>query len=306
LFMVTAATNLFILVVLLVLWPFIWALSKLPTESLQEKLKSALKEYKYNLFLRYWIQCYLDLALACLIQLATLPEPDTLGVINYLSACLVGFLVLATPSALYLFNRKYKTQITYLGEESLFHLTWGTLFYEFKHKASFAASHAYFAFTSMRLLLAGSLVLLGNYPYFQAGTNTAAVLGYTLFSLLVKPQSETTQQVVSIFNELAVFGIFGLVVFFLNEDWKSSYIEDAIFYIVLGVVFVQTAASIFGLGYRVYSWMQNRRRTRVVVLERDHNREIIRDQVDITEVTNTGYPQKPNPLDFFRRKSSNT
>ena len=302
LFLVSAIANIFVLVVFLVLWPFIWVFSKLKLECLQKKLKNWLREYKYNLFVRYWIQCYLDLAIACFFQLAALPTLSIFEVVNYLSACLVVFCVVVTPLGLYLFNRKFKQQITLLGAESIFHLDWGTMFYEFKHNSSFLASHTYLLFISQRLVFAASLGFLGNYPYIQACINALVALVYALFIWIVRPYSQKSQQTTTSVSETAVFVIFVLVVFFLNKDWESNFslVETLITYTVIGVILIQTAASLWDLGYRVYSCLKED--NRVADLQEDQSRvfEIRRTDFNITE---TFQRQACSPSEFFRSKN---
>ena len=263
-----AANNIFVMVVLLATMPFVWSLSKLKLGKVQLKLKSLLKEYKYNTFIRYWIQSYLDILIACFIQLLVLP--DGLEILSYLLACLVTFLAIVTPVALHFFNRKYKIQIITLGEESVFYLTYGTLFYEFKQK--FRAAYYYFVFILMRLGIAASLVFLKDYPYIQAAVNTGLVLVHSIFIWVMRPYSEKSQQITSDLTEGAVLAVFALTVSFLNSNWQSSFykVEQAIIYTATGVLLFQTSVAVFGVGYRIYSYFKSKRQARVADLRRSN------------------------------------
>ena len=54
---------------MLILWPFIWMLSKFQLGKITIKLISILSNYKYNIFLRFIAQAYLDIGFFSLVQI---------------------------------------------------------------------------------------------------------------------------------------------------------------------------------------------------------------------------------------------
>lgn len=51
------------------MWPFLSLISNFKLGKFSVKIKKILKNYRYNFFLRFWIQAYLDIGVAALIQL---------------------------------------------------------------------------------------------------------------------------------------------------------------------------------------------------------------------------------------------
>lgn len=68
-FLINIGPNLLILISFIVLWPFIFLLSKLATGGIQRKANTLLKKYKYRFFIRFWTQVYIDTIIYSLIQL---------------------------------------------------------------------------------------------------------------------------------------------------------------------------------------------------------------------------------------------
>lgn len=68
-FFINIGSPISTLVFIICLWPFIYVLSKFKLGKLSVKLLKILGNYKYNFFLRYLIQAYLELGVASFIQL---------------------------------------------------------------------------------------------------------------------------------------------------------------------------------------------------------------------------------------------
>jgi len=218
-FLVNAGSDFVILLLILLSWPIVWLLSKIPR--LQERLKPVLREYKYNVFLRYWVQCYLELSMACFIQVSSVPDSETIGVVNFIVGFLVTCSIVATPFVLFWFCKKYKNWITNLTDESNFYLSWGTLFYEFDCNSKFRPSLTYPVFILRRMVLSMSLVLLGDLSYIQAGINAALSIGYTIFLFKITPYKETKTQIASVSAEIVISLVFLLVTYFLQTNFRG-------------------------------------------------------------------------------------
>lgn len=88
-FWVNSGQNASVLIIMILLSPFFIFLSKLPYTSLSSRFSKILKNYRYGMFLRYWIQAYLDLGFFALIQLhSSIVEPAQ-GNFNLASATIV-------------------------------------------------------------------------------------------------------------------------------------------------------------------------------------------------------------------------
>ena len=95
----------------------------------------------------------------------------------------------------------------------------GALFNEFK--CDLAPSLTYSVFTLKRLLFAGSLTLLSEFPYVQAILNCLVMLGFAVFLIAVRPYKDGVTQVVCIVVEIGVSLMFGLVIYFLQQGWRD-------------------------------------------------------------------------------------
>ena len=243
-FLFNAGVNIVIMLLMLLSWPLVWLLSKIP--HLQNRLKPVLREYKYNAFIRYWVQCYLELSVACFIQVSSVPDSETIGVVNFIVGFLVTCSIVATPFVLFWFCKKYKDWITNLTDESNFYLSWGTLFYEFNCSSNFNPSLTYPVFILRRMLLSMSLVLLGDLPYIQAGINAALSIGYTVFLFKVTPYKEAKTQLASASAEVVVSLVFLLVTYFLQTNFRGIdwLVEICIVCSTVGAIVFQSLVAI--------------------------------------------------------------
>jgi hypothetical protein len=68
-FLINIGSSLLIIISFIILWPFIFLLSKFASRGIQRKANTLLKNYKYRFFIRFWTQTYIDIIVYALIQL---------------------------------------------------------------------------------------------------------------------------------------------------------------------------------------------------------------------------------------------
>lgn len=68
-FWINIGPNISVFLAILAIWPFIFFISKLKIGKIAVKSAKFLGNYKYSIFLRFWIQTYLDVGVYSLIQL---------------------------------------------------------------------------------------------------------------------------------------------------------------------------------------------------------------------------------------------
>eukprot|EP00361_Fabrea_salina_P006010 CAMPEP_0202439950 /NCGR_PEP_ID=MMETSP1345-20130828/36434_1 /ASSEMBLY_ACC=CAM_ASM_000843 /TAXON_ID=342563 /ORGANISM="Fabrea Fabrea salina" /LENGTH=1132 /DNA_ID=CAMNT_0049054511 /DNA_START=125 /DNA_END=3523 /DNA_ORIENTATION=- len=246
LLLLNAGRNIMVLAGLLVSWPVVWGLSKVPfLESLLTKL---LKQFKYNIFIRFFIQSYFDLAIACFIQICSVPQLDRLSMNNFIAGCLGTAFLSCIPVAIIL---KFRTR-----PEST--EGFSTLLDEFDWKKKPAARFTYAFFTLKRLLLTISLILLSNYPYIQGVTNSILALTYTCFIIVVRPYKDGIVQLTANLTETGKSLVFIGIIYFLQVDWRTEdgTIESAIKYISDGIVVVQSLGVVLGLIFKLYTCLR--------------------------------------------------
>jgi len=258
LFLLNIGRELTIFCFVLLMWPVIWILSKVKIAFIRRKSRSFLEEYQYNVFLRNWIQFYIDLASASLIQVSNKPSSEEAVVFNYCLSIAFGLLVLASPLALFIFNIKNKTKIT--SEDRNFYQNWGALFYEYRCGENFLVSYTYLVFLLKRLLFGLSLVLLGEYPNFQQGLNLALVCGYAGFVIILKPFKKSFEQIGTVIAEVNVCLLFAGCYYFLQDSWRTydQEIGSSLIYFSMGIVVLQALTGVFPLTVRIVKWFKSK------------------------------------------------
>ena len=69
LFLINAGVDITILFGIISLLPLVYVISKIGLGSISSKFAGKLQEYKYNVFLRFWIQTYLSFGIYSLIDI---------------------------------------------------------------------------------------------------------------------------------------------------------------------------------------------------------------------------------------------
>ena len=300
LFLVNAGQALSAFFLVILLYPVIWVFSKCKYEEVRNKFKKMLGGYKYGVFIRYWIQCYFDLALAVIIQLTSLPSIDYIPIISYTLACICGVSLLVTPPLIVRFCRRKAVEIRRLSEESAFYRIYGSFFYEFKADGSTLCKYSYVVFLLKRLIFAASLVLLGEFPVLQAAVNFVCMVSYAVFLVVVKPYNEAIMQVINSIVEVGVSLIFLAVSYFLQTEVTDydQLIESIIFYITMGLILVQSLGSILTLGVVIYEFLKQKCTSTKV----QPSSELISEVVELNDNNQSNTVYEIPQLAFFRRK----
>ena len=264
-FLINAGLTVMIFCFLLVMWPFIWMFSECKVAWIQKLCNSLLEKFKFSLFIRLWIQRYLDIAIPCFIQLSSFSSIKRIVVNNIIAAMTAGVLLLTTPISIATFFHRIKDQLESISEESPTYKEYGTLFYELKYKNEFKACFTYVFFTMQRLLFSVSLVFLGNYPYLQASVNCGVMFVFAGFVIVVRPYKDKTMQVVSIFVEFWTFMIFLAVIYFLKSGSKDheELVETAIMFTAFGVTCLRMLGMLINLGVKVHECWKRKKTAQV-------------------------------------------
>jgi len=246
---------------LLIMWPFIWMLSKCRVPCVHKVSNSLLQKYEFGLLIRFWIQSYLDVAIACFIQLSSFSSIKRVVVNNIIAAMLAAALLVATPISIATFFYRKKDQLEFMYEESRTYKRYGTLFYELRYQSKFKACFTYVFFTLQRLLFSASLIFLGNYPYLQACINCGVMLLFAGFVGGVRPYEDKTNRIISIFVEFGTFLIFLGVIYFLKSGSKDheELMESAIMFGAFGVTCLRMLGMIIKLGFKIHECYQRKK-----------------------------------------------
>ena len=252
LFLANAGSNIAILLLVLLLWPVIWLTSKV--SCLHKPCTHLLRQYKFNVFIRYLIQSYLDLAIVCLIQFTSAPLIKIEVVSSFLLGCFFFALVLSAPLFLFVLCKASQGQIE--SNDTDFYETWGSLFEEFNPTSKSALTYPLFILK--RLLFAGSLILLSELPYLQGVFNCLFILGFSVFMVVVRPYKDKITQVTLCVVEVGITLVFGLVIYYLQEE-RASGVETAILYLSTGLVGVQCLGAVVKVALKLYNCCKNKK-----------------------------------------------
>jgi hypothetical protein len=149
----------------------VYLISKCGFECLRTYFAKLLVSFRWGVFLRYWLQVYMDVGLYSLLQLSTLSDFHCFShigfLINIALACLCAGMSFVTPFLLMLFILKNQRKIANRSDFD-FNLTWGVLFLDLHATHSTSALLYYSIFLLRRLALSLTLLFLSSSPGFQA------------------------------------------------------------------------------------------------------------------------------------------
>jgi len=169
------------IIIILVLWPLIKALSECRINSIKKKFIKVLEEYRYGVIIRSWIQSYLEVSIAVLVQLWNFTALEFVPILNFVVALVFGGAFMISPWLIIKFIRNKSVELVELTENSAFYKMFGSLFYEFKVDGSKLARYFYIFFVLRRLIYSLNLIFMGSFPFIQSLINTLLSLGFLTY-----------------------------------------------------------------------------------------------------------------------------
>ncbi|CAG9335172.1 unnamed protein product [Blepharisma stoltei] len=224
--------------------PLIYYFSKCSQRWIGSKLRKTLKSYQFAFYLRFWIQCYLELGAAVSIGIIELKFINATQIINFIICASVCILLIITPGLFFRFSYKNKNQI--LLHQKTFFASFGSLFYEFRTDQEFLTTQYYFVFFLRRLIYIVNLVYLRNYPETEVTINIVLSLMTIMHLLLYSPFKDQISQLSNLVSEILICIIMGSTAAYLFnlESNVISKIENCIVIIIVIIIGVQLLASI--------------------------------------------------------------
>ncbi|CAG9335140.1 unnamed protein product [Blepharisma stoltei] len=209
-----------------------------------KKFMKALKNYRFSFYLRFWIQCYLELGAAASIGIVTLGFSNLTQMINIILCIFIYILLSITPPWLLWFSYKSKNRIQ--SREKSFIALFDSLFYEFRTDGEFLATQYYFLFFSRRLIYIVNLVYLREFPQTEVTINIVLSLMTIMYLWFFWPYEDPILQVSNLLTEILIFLVMGATsVYLFNFEQKIvSAIETSIVAIVIAIIAVQSIVSI--------------------------------------------------------------
>ncbi|CAG9335197.1 unnamed protein product [Blepharisma stoltei] len=244
LILITTGNDFTLIMASLLVLPIIWFFSQCSYRWLAKKFMKTIKAYQFAFYLRFWIQCYLELGAAASIGLATLGLNNITQITNFIICISICVLLIATPPLHFWFSYKNKNRIQ--SREKTFNALFSPLFYEFRVDRGLLATQYYFVFFIRRFIYIVNLVFLRDYPQTEVTINIVLSLMTIMHLIFFWPFEDPVLQINNLLTEIMI----GLVMisssaYLFNLDQETiSTIENAIVAIVIGVMIIQTFSSI--------------------------------------------------------------
>ncbi|CAG9335204.1 unnamed protein product [Blepharisma stoltei] len=225
-------------------FPIVLLLSRCSYRWFGKKFKKTIRSYKYSFYLRFWIQCYLELGAAASIGLVSFCQNNPTQIINIILCLLVYLFLVFTPPLFFLLSYRYKNKIL-LGEKT-FHSLFGTFFYEFRTEKGLLATQYYLIFFARRLIYIINLVYLRDYPKTEVTINAVLSLMTIIHLLFCWPFKDPILQITNLFTEILVFIVMMLssIYLFNTEQEIITGIESSMVIIVAIAIAVQFSSSV--------------------------------------------------------------
>ncbi|OMJ73924.1 hypothetical protein SteCoe_27306 [Stentor coeruleus] len=254
-------------------FPFIYIMTKIKIREITEKFIGLLKNYRYNVFLRYWIQSYLDLGMFATITFRTLVDKkiSDYNWLDYLNGGISiiviviykQILAILTPFVLFIGSAlSYKKLHSQNNQEYL--SRWGSLFLEFKNNKGFWSTQYYLIFFIRRLALIISQIYLNSYLKVQGALNIAFSLFQFIFLLAFKPYKEKLILISAFLAEgcVLITNILIYPILFDIENHKNVFkaIETTIVIMIFTESGIQTLFSLYKIAIglkEIYNRIKN-------------------------------------------------
>jgi hypothetical protein len=245
-------------------------LSKAPCSRVLRQYFTGLRqEYQWGVLLRIWIQLYLDLGFASLLQFYEFSWSHYGAIANGLVAglCLTAFI--ASPIALLVFIKvNYRAMLG--RSDTDFNKRWGILFLEFKQSNGHHSLASYPLFLFRRCMFAITLLHLHSYPSLQLLLSVTAALIVRLIQALLHlallaQYQDKIAQTTALLGEIATFLTFVLVICFLWLEAKSqvgTVLGTVGQIIIMAGIGLNSVISLYGIGK---TWVEMVRRFKQVL-----------------------------------------
>ncbi|CAG9329647.1 unnamed protein product [Blepharisma stoltei] len=232
--------------------PVIYFLSRCSHRYLARKLAGLIKNYKWSVFVRFWIQSYLDISASALIGLLNFSFGNATQGTNTLM-CL-GVFIFASISPALFFMFSYKNLPKIQEREKGFEKLWSSFFYEFKNDQGLMSTQYYSLFFVRRLIYIIILTQLDDYPASQVIISTGLSVVSVIYLIRYRPYEEFILQIANTITEILIMIFMGLIsanLFDLSSSMHNQF-ELALFAIAIGIMVVQSVSSVAIFGKTCY------------------------------------------------------
>ncbi|OMJ94784.1 hypothetical protein SteCoe_1964 [Stentor coeruleus] len=249
-FWINIGNTLCMFIIIILCWPCTFIVFQLSKGSVAAKAKKYLQNYKYNTFIRYWIQSYIDIVVYAIIQIKS--EPQTaIGYVSLGSAVIfavmfIKIMSIFTPAMILVCSFISKGRVLNTSD-SEFYKKFGSLYYEFKMDKGFISSQFYFFYFIKRLAYALAQIFLNSVPYWQSAVGIMFSGIQLVFLIKYKPFKEWHILVSNVSGEVGIFIAFILSALFIEERTQevSTQIEGVIIFVIISAMAIHSIVCIY-------------------------------------------------------------
>ncbi|CAG9312421.1 unnamed protein product [Blepharisma stoltei] len=246
LILINIGNDVTILCAIILMMPLTFYLSKCSERHVGRKLKKIYYEYKFGVFLRFWIMIYLEAGFAAIVGIISSSSseihPGVVGFTNLLICWVFIILILITPLLLSYSGYKNLNNIVYKRNRKWL-IPWNSLYYEFKNDLGFMSTQYYTLFFIRRLLFIATQVFLNDFPESQLTINTVLALCIALYIFVYKPFEDPVIQITNLITECGISITFIMLspYFFDLKSTSQDIMDNCIMIFVAFVMAAQTA-----------------------------------------------------------------
>jgi hypothetical protein len=238
--------------IFLLIYPILYIKKLIKVKIIEDYLEKKQADYKFNFFIRFWLQSYLSIGIMAAIQIKSwfgysYEEVNDFVIGNCCFAVIIIALGLASPVVL-IFAIK-KNQISIENGEERFINRFGSFCEEFKNDRGFLSMQFYSIFTIKRILFIASQVFLNDFLYLQGVLNLLGSCIFLLYMMIYFPFKDNITMFSTIFGEICTLLIIIASFFFINNQDQSSIdlLSKIITYSILSMISAQILISLVSL-----------------------------------------------------------
>jgi hypothetical protein len=270
---------------ILIYWPFVIAMSHFPNRIVASYYAEIRESFRWNVFLRYWTQIYLDVAIASFLQLSNLSASTPVQGINAFIGTVFAVAFILTPIIMLWLVRSQTLQT--MGKLT-YNKRYQTLFLGFNLDKGLTRLLYFPLFFIERLAISLSLIFLRPCPILQLliclfSASTVISMQIVAYQLLFHPYTDLIATITSLISDgsvMLVFMVLGLFLWPIDSESKDLY------GVLLMVIVFATVAGMTILS--VYKMVITVRR-----LIKEYTRELHRSNEPIIRSKSTFGPKQP-------------
>jgi len=188
--------------------PVALAMRKCKNSTIASYFAGVVISYKWSFFIRAWIEIYLELGIATVLQILGPSDSNVTLLTNSILGYIFAFSLSISPLVITAFlwiswSKMVKPTTAYSN-------LYGSLFMEFKNNGSVMGGMYYSLFYWRRLVYVLNIVFMRDYKLIQFLINMGLSGANLIFLFVYLPYTHIVTNIVALYSELGILAVFGL------------------------------------------------------------------------------------------------